>query len=382
MIELNMAKKKILNPDLVPYKQDKLKNSDVLGYVGGLPLRYGGNVNVPTDSDIQALRSDMEEIESAIGGTVTPRSYNPVIDLASKQELRVLDIGNSFSDDPIAYLSRFAYADTAVDMSTICFYSTVRSSGSYKTFYDSWRGQDNQYSDGSGCSYRISKRFGELTQNITGSNRLEQLHSAIKDCKWDVIMIHQVSSYSGEYETWEGYSDGGYLTEFLRILKVYQPQAMIGYLMPHAAYDQNNNTAQLWGEIATATKKIQANYAIDFIVPVATAIENLRASTLKNSSIEYGFSRDKHHLGYGLARYVAAATYFHALLGRKYSTSVFENRLVYAVSDDERSSSENKYPNESVDVTASNKTLAQLCALLACCNAYTITPPEGIAETI
>lgn len=44
-----MARRKQLKPEYVPYKQDKLKPTDVLGTINGQPLTYGGNVRIPSD---------------------------------------------------------------------------------------------------------------------------------------------------------------------------------------------------------------------------------------------------------------------------------------------------------------------------------------------
>lgn len=64
-----MSKKRILNPELVPYKQDKLNSGDVIGYVGGLPLRYGQNVNVPTNLN--------EVLESTSSGKIVRKELVP-----------------------------------------------------------------------------------------------------------------------------------------------------------------------------------------------------------------------------------------------------------------------------------------------------------------
>lgn len=376
-----------LNTLLNPFVFTATKSSKV--YVNILRAsdtekQFSITITHPTlKEDVSKVKKDIVDIKCIVkdlsDGIVAPCSYNSKVDIASKQKLRVLDIGNSFSEDSISYVSDFAIAEN-MDVSTMCFYSALRGGGSYKTFYDSWLGKDTI--DSSGCGYRVNKRFGGVTQNIEGSNALEIFHSAIKDCNWDIIMIHQVSSYSGNYNDWGGHTDAGYFTEFLRILKTYQPQAMIGYLMPHVAFDQSNDTIILWQKIVETTKKLQSNYGIDFIVPVATAIENLRASNLLTDDIQYKFSRDKHHLGYGLARYVASATYYQSLLCRRYGTSVLGNPLIHTVTSEEKASQEYQYPNECVDVTSSNAELAQICAIQSCANAYVIAAPEGIAETL
>lgn len=328
-------------------------------------------------------------LESEKDITAVPKISNPPIDIRKDvmAQLRVLDIGNSFTDDSTSLLSGFISTSTQdIDTSNICFYRCLRGGGSFKTFYDSWHNQDT-YSGTTEpmCHYSVNKLFGGLSQPITGVDALAKMHSCFTDAKWDMIIIHQVSTYSGNYDIWEGNTDGGYLKEFIRIIKLYQPQATIGFLMSHASFSQspNGDTRALYSNIAKSVQKMYANYGIDFIIPVATAVENLRASeALKTMypNVTKGYSRDAHHLGYGLARYVANATYFQSLLGKRYGVSVFGNAYRYSVTSDEKESA--TYPEDCIDVTNSNATLAQLCAINACNEMYNIVSPDNILATI
>lgn len=328
-------------------------------------------------------------LESEKDITAVPKISNPPIDIRKDvmAQLRVLDIGNSFSGDPTSLLSGFISAVTqGIDISNMCFYTCARGGGSFKTFYDSWHNQDTYGGTTEPmCHYGVNKLFGGLSQPITGADALAKMHSCFTDAKWDMIIIHQVSTYSGNYDIWEGNTDGGYLKEFIRIIKLYQPQATIGFLMSHASFSQspNGDTSALYSNIAKSIQKMHANYGIDFIIPVATAVENLRASeALKTMypNVTKGYSRDAHHLGYGLARYVANATYFQSLLGKRYGVSVFGNAYRYSVTSDEKESA--TYPEDCIDVTNSNATLAQLCAINACNEMYNIVSPDNILATI
>lgn len=57
-----MIKRKQLKPEYVPYKQDKLKPTDVLGTINGQPLTYGGNVQIPSDVS-QVIDSGTEKVK-------------------------------------------------------------------------------------------------------------------------------------------------------------------------------------------------------------------------------------------------------------------------------------------------------------------------------
>ena len=173
-----------------------------------------------------------------------------------------------------------------------------------------------------------------------------------------------------------------YLKEFIRILRLYQPTATIGFMMPHASFRDSPDTVAGWQSISETIRWMQIHYGVDFVIPVGTAIENLRASSLKTASVTHEFSRDGHHLGYGLARYVANATYFQATISTRFGISVYGNSAVHAVTEGEMASPSYTYPDDCVDVTNANKGLAQICAICACDDMFTITPPDSIGDTL
>ena len=331
----------------------------------------------------EQLDKRVDALENEQSYSIAPKISNPPIDIrkGAMPQLRVLDIGNSFTDDSTAYLPGFV-TSAGLDVSDMCLYRCIRGGGSFKSFYDSWHNQDT--SGGTTdptCHYSVGKLFGGLTQSISGTTNLEKMHSCFEDCKWDLIIIHQVSTYSNQFNLWNGNTDAGYLTELIRLVRLYQPQATIGFLMPHASYQQslNGDTASLFRGIAESVQKMRSAYGIDFIIPVASAIENLRTSqTFKTMypNVQKGYSRDGHHLGYGLARYVANAVCFQSILGKRYGVSVYGN--TYRVSVTEQST----YPNENIDVTDTNATLAQICAILAYDQMYSINSPDNIESTL
>lgn len=320
----------------------------------------------------QKIDVRVANLEKKIKGVGASRISNPKCDVYVKDTVKILDIGNSFSLDPQSYLAEFIAAD-GLDLSKFGLYRAIRSGGSFKTFVDSWHGIDSQ-------GYEVGKALSNcLDITIVGETKQERLQYAIKNIKWDVIIIHQVSNYSNNPEMWDGDTEGGYLVEFMRILRTYQPNAMIGQLMPHSSYHTSNGyTQNFWEGVCDGVRWLVSNYGMDFVIPVGTAIENLRASNLKTTAIKYGFSRDKHHLAFGLARYVASATYYHSLFGLRFAKSVYESTSLHSITDAERAASDNTYPDESVSVTALNAPIAKMCAILACENMYKIQNPNNI----
>ena len=353
---------------ITPYEytanQPCLLYANTKGSVGDVVIYYAQD----------AIEKIIEEVSAS-----TPKIFNPKIDLVTRPQLRILDIGNSFSADATDYLQAFV-TSAGLDLSNFTLYRLMRSGGSFKTFYDSWHNQDS-YAGETGCIYTIGNVIG-FNRTIEGLTKLERMHYTIENLQWDVIVIHNYSRASLSYKDWEGDGDNGYLKEFIRILRLYQPKATIGFMMPHASHRDSPDTVVGWQSIGETIRWMQTHYGVDFIVPVGTAIENLRASSLKTASVTHEFSRDDHHLGFGLARYVANATYFQATISTRFGVSVYGNSAVHAVTEGEMVSPSYTYPDDCVDVTNANKGLAQICAICACDDMFTITPPDGIGDTL
>lgn len=288
--------------------------------------------------------------------------------LLKKANLKVLDIGNSYTVDATALLPRIAKASGS-DLSDMCLYKAIRGGAGFKSWYNRYYDKDN-YSGG----YSISKVLGGIDANITtGSGTGTDgtlFREALTNEQWDLIIIHQVSSYAPYYEQWGTTESGGYLKELLSLLKELQPQAAIGFLLVHSYWDgysgnKENSSLERWRLIAKSTKQLCEDYGISFVIPYGTAVENLRASSLNN---EYDLTRDGTHCGYGLCRYTAACCYYQCLIYPRSGISVFGNAARYGTSP------EAKYP--SVSVTNDNAPVAQMAAILAAENWYECVNPE------
>ena len=290
-----------------------------------------------------------------------------------KPNLKVLDIGNSYTDDATDLLPMITAASGS-DISDLCLYKTYRGSGSFKTWYDIYNDQDSTK------SYTISKVMGCIDANITtGKGKAGDgsfFRDALENEKWDIIIIHQMSTYAPYYDVWNSTEEGGYLKELLAILKDKQPQAMIGFLLVHSYWDgysgnKEHSSYLRWQLIANSVKRLCAEYDISFVIPYGTAVENLRSSSLNN---EYDLTRDGAHCGFGLCRYTAACCYYESLIAPRSGISVLGNTARYDASKAE----ETTYP--SVSVTDENALIAQKAAILATENWYECVNPETVTN--
>lgn len=286
-----------------------------------------------------------------------------------KKELKVLDIGNSYTNDATAMLPMIVKA-SGVDISNICLYKAVRSSGSFKSWYDVYHDKDTTH------TYRVSKVLGGLNANVSPGKGKKGDGGLFRDLltkeQWDIIIIHQMSTYAPYYERWKGNGNAGCLNELLSVIKRHQPNAVIGTYIVHSLWSQNKRNKEVssykrWKNICQSVKQLQKDYNVDLIIPYGTAIESLRASSLNN---EYDLTRDGSHCGYGLCRYTAACCYFEALLAPRYGVSVLGNLARYDASMAPKSI----YP--AISVTDENAMIAQKAAVMAVKHMFEIINPK------
>ena len=317
------------------------------------------------NEDISRLQASVAELEKRIAGVSgsVPKMYNPPVNF-HKPDLKVMDIGNSYTQDAQTYLPNIiAAAGISTDFS---LYRAFRPSASFKTWVDCWNDLDNE-------NYSVDFCAGTALDGISGSGRATDgavFRKALQSVRWDIILIHQVSTYSNDYSLWEGDGAGGYLQELIRIIRVTNPQATIGYLMTHSyrgSYWANleGSSYLRWRNIADATKQLKLEYDIDFIIPYGTAVQNLRASSLNDS---YEFSEDGTHMGAGLGDYVAGCCYFESLLAPRYGVSIWGNTFRLTDLDESKGGRRN--------ITDQTAVVAQKAAILATLDMWNVSDPD------
>lgn len=252
---------------------------------------------------------------------VAVRDYNAeVLKVLKKDSLRILDIGNSYTDDATAMLDQVAKA-CGVDLSTLGIYTAVRQWGSFKSWVDCYYDNDTE-------AYHIRRMCGGLTAAVSIGRFVaghgEVFRELLQKNAWDVIILHQVSAKAPYYNDWFGYGSGGYLNELLSLIKELQPQALVGFYVVHSywsGYSSNKEHSSIarWQLTVNSLDRLVRDSLCDIVIPYGTAIENLRASSQNN---EYDLTRDGTHLELGLARYTAACCYYESILAPRYGVSM------------------------------------------------------------
>lgn len=237
----------------------------------------------------------------------------------AQRVIRVLAIGNSFSEDAV---ENNLYDIAKADGVTFIIGNLYIPGCSLETHWQNAQGNLPQY------SYRKIDANGHktVTDNTT-------LYAALQDEKWNYISFQQASHYSGLLDTYFPYLLN--LKNYVQ-RNVTNPNVKYGFHMTwayahsstHSGFANYGNSQQkMYNSILNAVKKAKKEARIPLLIPSGTAIQNARI--MLN---DYNLCRDGYHLDLLLGRYVAACTWYEALtkrsvLGNSYTPSGMNMRF-------------------------------------------------------
>ena len=276
------------------------------------------------------------------------------------EHLKVLHIGNSFTQNTTQYLPNLINA-AQVGSTDLSVYCAIRSSGSYKTWLDCYNNADAE----SYYTYRCAGASLGVDTGNGNANDGSLFRKLLTGVKWDLIIIQPVSNYATDYKLWEGNSAKGYLQEYIELLKITNPQATIGFALIHSYASASgssisHDTEKHWSLIADGIKWIKSNYAIDFVIPYGTAVQNMRKTDVNTTNDLC--ADDLWHLDDKLGKYTAACCYFQQLISPRYGISVLGNSY------------------NAGGVSSENARLAQTAALLATTNMFAVRNPSDYVD--
>ncbi|MFA5650536.1 MAG: DUF4886 domain-containing protein [Proteiniphilum sp.] len=215
------------------------------------------------------------------------------------KEIKVLAIGNSFSDDAIEH---YLYQLAATNGDTLIIGNLVIGGASLE-LHDNNATQNNP-------TYSYRKIVKGKKMIITQTT----LEEGIKDEEWDYISLQQVSHNAGLYDTFFPYlprmidyvkqhATNSNMQIILHMTWAYaQDAAHLGF----ANYDKDQHL--MYDMIVETINKVADEVKITTIVPSGTAIQNARTSGLGDTLCKDGF-----HLESTYGRYTAACTWYEVL---------------------------------------------------------------------
>lgn len=215
--------------------------------------------------------------------------------------IKILAIGNSFSEDALEEHLYPLIAEEGVKVIVANMYIPGCSLERH------W---NNAKSNRADYSYR---KIVDGKKNITDKFSILK---ALNDENWDFISFQQASHLSGIYTTY-----AEFLPQLLSYVKANNKNRETVYVIHQTwAYEAssnhngfmnyNNSQSIMYYDIINANNQAADLVGLDIIIPVGTAVQNGRTSSVADN-----FNRDGYHLDYNIGRYTASCTWAYKLLG-------------------------------------------------------------------
>ncbi|MBQ6702500.1 MAG: DUF4886 domain-containing protein [Clostridia bacterium] len=234
---------------------------------------------------------------------ISVTALTDVSELGKKDTLKILAIGNSFSEDATEFIPVIA---KDLGIKNIVVGNMYIGGCTIQKHAENARNNKAEYKYYKNTSYSLMS-VCPTTQNVS-------LETALKDEEWDVVTLQDSSVKSGILG--KTYSDLDYMINYVKTMC---PNAKLGWHMTWAyetgytgsAFKNNykNDEMYMYNCIVDCVKEyIVPDERIDFIIPSGTAIQNARTSFLGDK-----LTRDGLHLTLDYGRYIVAATWMQGM---------------------------------------------------------------------
>lgn len=228
--------------------------------------------------------------------------------------LRILGVGNSFTDDGMMYLPELL---EAAGMRNVVLGRLYIGGCSLERHCREYA-QNNP-------SYIYYKSTGNQWKTVSKEATLVE---GLTDEPWDIVVLQQASGQSGQYPTYVPWF--GRLVEIVRwhcpnagACIAWQQTWAYARKSDHGDFVRYERDQQkMFDAIAASVRQLQKDSSVEIIIPTGTAIQNLRNSELCDS---LDLTRDGYHLSLDKGRYTAACTWFQALVAPAFGTNVANN---------------------------------------------------------
>ncbi|MCQ2471900.1 MAG: DUF4886 domain-containing protein [Clostridia bacterium] len=214
--------------------------------------------------------------------------------------MKILCIGNSFSQDATTYLRRVA-AEQGIEIYAENLYI---GGCSLEQHYN------NLLSD--------AKAY-ELELDGKGTNQKVAIAESLEKEKWDVVTIQQASHFSAYYDTYQPFA-----TEIVKFIRQKLPEAKV-YVHQTWAYEDGSQRLaengfatrkEMFAKLKESYCRLAGECAVDGVIPSGEVFERMAEKGMK-------CHRDTFHATYGAGRYALALTWIKALTANDISENTF-----------------------------------------------------------
>ena len=231
--------------------------------------------------------------------TTAPAPQVELEPLCDGKTLKVLAIGNSFSNNTMENLYDVAVAEGMTDVTLGRLFIGSCSLQMHAT---------NALADAPAYTYyKTTNGLWEKTENVT-------LLQALQEESWDIITMQQNSGNSGLPDTYDGYLER--LIDYVNQNKT-NPEAKLVWHMTWAYQSDSDHKAfanyatsqdMMYKAIVAATEqKILPNDAFCAVIPAGTAIQNARTSSFGDTLTTDGYHLS--NMGKVIGSYIWYATF-------------------------------------------------------------------------
>ena len=305
----------------------------------------------------------LEDVEEMIEGA-TPGGGT------TSGTLKILCIGNSFTKNTMEYMASIC-TNLQVPSSSVSLHRLYHNGSGLADWLG--KGSDEDFNVPTGTSLTTIKVLGS---GSAYSGTLPQILA--KD--WDIVVLQQASADADNYATYEPY-----LSELINLVltnctnKAVRFAWLMTWETSEANYNDQDNRLTVASDananqnIIKAVKSLKENYGhlFDYILPVGTAIENIRNSSV-NDSNAHNFTRDSKHLNMGVGDYVAGCTFYAAVL------QPHTGKLIYNDTTTTNGEHDAQSATGAVDVTSNNRAKCQKSAVYAVIHPWAPTDIENV----
>lgn len=240
-------------------------------------------------------------ISASIKGKTMPICEITVRDPDSRT-IRILAIGNSFSQDTVFYLHSIA---KSANMNIVV--GNLYNSGCSLERHCTYAANNNK----AYTYYKWSTGDMETYEDNTMKN-------VLLDEKWDYITLQQSSAESGIYSTYQPYLND--LITYIKNIAGEDVKFAYNMTWAYAAnstnnnfYYYNSNQKIMFNAIVNSYGMAAKETNIDILIPAGTAIQNARTNK-KLKAIGNELTSDGYHLNTGIGRYIASLALFETII--------------------------------------------------------------------
>ena len=234
------------------------------------------------------------------------------------QTLRILAIGNSFSDDGMEHLPALLKDMGVKDVELARLYVGGCTLERHMKFYNAEESAYEFYHSEAGRNKWVK------------AEEKYSIQQALSMGEWDISTMQHASGVSGLYESYVPY-----LEQLIAAVRKAQPQAELVWHMTwaystdstHGEYpNYDRDQLKMYRAITECVHNLLGDYkSIKTIIPSGTAIQSLRESAINNSPKD--FTRDGYHMDLGAGRYALACTWYEKLIRPYTHRSMMGNTL-------------------------------------------------------